>query len=137
MPQLVDTTIRLLSQEPLAGKVPTGDVLRIASILDRAGFACLEVSGGGVFDAAEETNKFAIGVDANQNWVKPGFILTSMLKRIDVAVYNTIGDLVGGKFSGGIRPPGRCASQPTSPRRPRCGDWPSGSSVRRRGWTCC
>ncbi|MGL6279004.1 MAG: pyruvate carboxylase subunit B, partial [Gaiella sp.] len=52
MPQLVDTTIRLLSQEPLAGKVPTGEVLRIAEILDRAGFSCLEVSGGGVFDAA-------------------------------------------------------------------------------------
>jgi oxaloacetate decarboxylase (Na+ extruding) subunit alpha len=52
MPQLVDTTIRLLSQEPLAGKVPTGEVLRIASILDQAGFACLEVSGGGVFHAA-------------------------------------------------------------------------------------
>ncbi len=52
MPQLVDTTIRLLSQEPLAGKVPTGEVLRIAEILDRAGFASLEVSGGGAFDAA-------------------------------------------------------------------------------------
>jgi basic membrane protein A len=59
-------------------------------------------SGLGVFDAAEETNKFAIGVDANQNWVKPGFILTSMLKRIDVAVYNTVRDLVEGKFVGGI-----------------------------------
>ena len=52
MPKLVDTTIRLLSQEPLAGKMPTGDVLRIAEILDRAGFAYLEVSGGGVFDSA-------------------------------------------------------------------------------------
>src|SRR3989475_5276563 len=52
MPQLVDTTIRLLSQEPLAGQVPTGEVLRIAETLDKAGFACLEVSGGGVFDAA-------------------------------------------------------------------------------------
>ncbi len=52
MPNLVDTTIRLLSQEPLAGKVPTGELLRIAGILDRAGFACLEISGGGVFDAA-------------------------------------------------------------------------------------
>jgi oxaloacetate decarboxylase (Na+ extruding) subunit alpha len=51
MPKLVDTTIRLLSQEPLAGKMPTGDVLRIAEILDRAGFAYLEVSGGGVFDS--------------------------------------------------------------------------------------
>ncbi len=52
MPQLVDTTIRLLSQEPLAGKIPTGEVLRIAEILDRAGFGCLEVSGGGAFEAA-------------------------------------------------------------------------------------
>jgi oxaloacetate decarboxylase alpha subunit len=52
MPKLVDTTIRLLSQEPLAGKVPTGEVLRVAEILDHAGFACLEVSGGGVFDSA-------------------------------------------------------------------------------------
>jgi oxaloacetate decarboxylase alpha subunit len=52
VPQLIDTTIRLLSQEPLAGRVPTGEVLRIAEILDGAGFACLEVSGGGVFDAA-------------------------------------------------------------------------------------
>ena len=39
MPRLVDTTIRLLSQEPLAGKVPTAEVLRLAEVLDRAGFA--------------------------------------------------------------------------------------------------
>ncbi|MEO5634877.1 acetyl-CoA carboxylase biotin carboxyl carrier protein [Gaiella sp.] len=52
MPQIVDTTIRLLSQEPLAGKLPTGEVLRIAEILDQAGFGYLEVSGGGVFDSA-------------------------------------------------------------------------------------
>ena len=52
MPRLIDTTIRLLSQEPLAGKVPTGELLGIAEVLDKAGFACLEVSGGGVFDTA-------------------------------------------------------------------------------------
>jgi oxaloacetate decarboxylase alpha subunit len=52
VPQLFDTTVRLLSQEPLAGRVPTGEVLRVAEILDGAGFACLEVSGGGVFDAS-------------------------------------------------------------------------------------
>ena len=46
MPQIVDTTIRLLSQDPLAGKLPTGEVLRIAEILDTAGFSYLEVSGG-------------------------------------------------------------------------------------------
>ncbi len=52
MPKLVDTTIRLLGQEPLAGYMPTVDLLRLAEILDGAGFAYLEVSGGGVFDTA-------------------------------------------------------------------------------------
>jgi oxaloacetate decarboxylase (Na+ extruding) subunit alpha len=52
VPTLADTTIRLLGQEPLAGKVPTAEQLRLAEILDRAGFAYLEVSGGGCFDWA-------------------------------------------------------------------------------------
>jgi oxaloacetate decarboxylase alpha subunit len=52
MPRLVDTTLRLLGQEPLAGLIPTAEQLRIAEILDGAGFAYLEVSGGGCFDAA-------------------------------------------------------------------------------------
>jgi oxaloacetate decarboxylase alpha subunit len=49
---LVDTTIRLLAQEPLAGRVQTARLLEVASLLDRAGFAALEVTGGGCFDAA-------------------------------------------------------------------------------------
>src|SRR2546430_7439801 len=52
MPALVDTTVRLLGQEPLAGRLPTSEQLRIAEILDRAGFSYLEVSGGGCFDSA-------------------------------------------------------------------------------------
>src|SRR6266536_5901501 len=52
MPALVDTTIRLLSQEPLAGRVPSSALFEVAEILDGAGCACLEVSGGGVFDSA-------------------------------------------------------------------------------------
>jgi oxaloacetate decarboxylase alpha subunit len=52
MPRLVDTTIRVLSQEPLAGRMPTAEILRLAGILDLAGFAYLEISGGGVFDNA-------------------------------------------------------------------------------------
>ena len=59
-------------------------------------------SGLGVFDAAESYKKLAIGVDANQNWIKPGFILTSMLKRIDNAVYSIVKDEVDGKFQGGL-----------------------------------
>src|SRR5512132_2186066 len=52
MPALVDTTIRLLSQEPLAGRVETSRLLELADILNGAGFAYLEVSGGGCFDTA-------------------------------------------------------------------------------------
>jgi oxaloacetate decarboxylase alpha subunit len=52
VPALADTTIRLLGQEPLAGRMPTSDVLQLAEVLDRAGFQYLEVSGGGVFDSA-------------------------------------------------------------------------------------
>jgi pyruvate carboxylase len=52
VPALADTTIRLLGQEPLAGRIPTSDVLALAEVLDRAGFQYLEVSGGGVFDSA-------------------------------------------------------------------------------------
>jgi oxaloacetate decarboxylase (Na+ extruding) subunit alpha len=52
VPALVDTTVRLLSQEPLAGRVPTATILELAEVLDGAGFAALEISGGGVFDSA-------------------------------------------------------------------------------------
>jgi oxaloacetate decarboxylase alpha subunit len=52
MPSLVDTTVRLLSQEPLAARVHPSEVLELAAVLDKAGFAYLEVSGGGCFDAA-------------------------------------------------------------------------------------
>ena len=52
MPALADTTIRLLSQEPLAARTPGSRVLELAEILDTAGVAYLEVSGGGCFDAA-------------------------------------------------------------------------------------
>jgi oxaloacetate decarboxylase alpha subunit len=52
VPALVDTTIRLLGQDPLAERIPTADLLRVAEVLDTAGFLYLEVSGGGVFDSA-------------------------------------------------------------------------------------
>ena len=52
MPTLADTTLRLLGQEPLAGVMPMAAQLELAGVLDRAGFAYLEVSGGGCFDAA-------------------------------------------------------------------------------------
>jgi basic membrane protein A len=66
-------------------------------------FGAAGLTGLGVFDAAEETGKFVIGVDANQNYIKPGHVLTSMLKRSDIAVYETIKAVASGTFRGGRR----------------------------------
>jgi basic membrane protein A len=66
-------------------------------------FIAAGASGLGVFDAAEERKKFAIGVDSNQDWIKPGLVLTSMLKRVDEAVYSTIEEAKAGKFVGGVK----------------------------------
>ncbi len=66
-------------------------------------------SGLGAFDAVEQAGKqegrathLVIGVDANQNMVKPGFVLTSMVKRVDNAVYAIIQDVVNGQFKAGF-----------------------------------
>jgi basic membrane protein A len=67
-------------------------------------------SGLGVFDAVEQygkdengvANKFVIGVDSNQNMVKPGYVLTSMVKRVDNAVYDVVKELTEGRFAGGF-----------------------------------
>ena len=51
-------------------------------------FAAAGGTGMGVYQAAKDGSKLAIGVDSNQNHIQPGTMLTSMLKRVDVAVYN-------------------------------------------------
>lgn len=58
-------------------------------------------TGNGVIDAARERGLFAIGVDANQNYMAPGHVLTSMVKRVDVSVFSIIEDVVQGTFEGG------------------------------------
>ncbi len=58
-------------------------------------------TGIGVFEAAAEKGIKAIGVDANQNWVQPGFIIASMLKRVDVAVFDAIKSVQEGVFQAG------------------------------------
>ena len=44
-----------------------------------------------------------MGCDSNQDWVKPGRVLTSMLKRVDEAVFSTIEEAKAGKFAGGMK----------------------------------
>lgn len=67
-------------------------------------------SGLGAFDAVEQygrddqglARRYVIGVDSNQNGVKPGFVLTSMVKRVDNAVYDVVREVIDGKFAGGF-----------------------------------
>lgn len=76
-------------------------------------FQAAGASGTGVFDAVAETGDnpdrskkkpvYAIGVDSNQNWIKPGKVLTSMLKRVDLAVYNAIKQASQGRPDSGLK----------------------------------
>lgn len=53
-------------------------------------FAAAGGTGIGVYQAAKDAGKLAIGVDSNQNHIQPGTMLTSMVKHVDVAVYNVL-----------------------------------------------
>src|SRR5436853_4532294 len=50
-------------------------------------FAAAGGTGIGIYQAARDAGKLAIGVDSNQNHLQPGTMLTSMVKRVEVAVY--------------------------------------------------
>jgi oxaloacetate decarboxylase alpha subunit len=89
VPSLADTTIRLLGQEPLAGRVPAAEQLRLAEILDKAGFAYLEVSGGGCFDAAVKR-----GVESP--WER--------IRALKARVKTPLGLALRGRFLVGTRP---------------------------------
>jgi basic membrane protein A len=65
-------------------------------------YAAAGGTGVGVLQAAADAGKLGIGVDSNQNGLQPGKVLTSMVKRVDVAVYNTFMDAKNDKFAGGI-----------------------------------
>lgn len=58
-------------------------------------------TGKGVFNAAAISGIKAIGVDANQNWVSPGVVVASMLKSLDLAVYDACESIVDKRFPGG------------------------------------
>jgi basic membrane protein A len=60
-------------------------------------------TGLGVFEAARELDRYAIGVDADQWSEAPGRVLTSMTKQVDVSVFDTVRDLQAGKWQGGVR----------------------------------
>lgn len=59
-------------------------------------------TGVGVLQAAADAGKLGIGVDSNQNGLQPGHVLTSMVKQVDVAVYDSFMDAKNGEFTYGV-----------------------------------
>ncbi|MEZ5589866.1 MAG: BMP family ABC transporter substrate-binding protein [Gammaproteobacteria bacterium] len=66
-------------------------------------YAAAGGTGIGVYQAAADAGKYAIGVDSNQNFLHPGTMLTSMLKRVDVAAYNAFKTAYDGTWQPGIQ----------------------------------
>ena len=65
-------------------------------------FAAAGGTGIGVYQAAKDEGKLAIGVDSNQNHLQPGTMLTSMVKRVDLAAYNTYKSAADGSWKPGV-----------------------------------
>lgn len=84
--------------DPAKGKQMAAAMLRSgADVLYHAAGA----SGSGAIDAAQAAGAKAIGVDTDQNYLAPATVVTSMRKRLDVAVEKAISDVRGGNFGGG------------------------------------
>ncbi len=66
-------------------------------------YAAAGGTGTGVYQAAKDAGKLAIGVDSNQNYLHPGTMLTSMVKRVDVAAYNAFKTAMDGTWTPGIQ----------------------------------
>lgn len=76
------------------------------SQIDQGADVVYHAAGGtgiGVLQAAADAGKLGIGVDSDQNYLHPGKVLTSMLKHVDVAVYDTFKDAAAGKFTAGVQ----------------------------------
>ena len=91
---------------PSAWNDPTKGGELAKSQFDRGADVVFAAAGGtglGVYQAAADNGKLAIGVDSNQNHLHPGTMLTSMLKRVDVAAYMAFSDANTDKFTTGVQ----------------------------------
>ena len=100
-----DVIQNMTGDTPAAWNDPTKGAEITKSQMDQGADVIYAAAGGtgvGVLQAAADAGKLGIGVDSNQNGLHPGKVLTSMLKRVDVAVYNAFMDAKNGKFTAGM-----------------------------------
>ena len=101
-----DILVNMTGNTPAAWNDPTkgGELAR--SQFDRGAdvvFAAAGATGVGVYQAAKDGGKLAIGVDSNQNHLHPGTMLSSMVKRVDVAIEEAFTDAMNGEWKPGLK----------------------------------
>ena len=98
--------VNMTGTTPAAWNDPAKGAELAQSQFDRGADVVYAAAGGtglGVLQAAADSGKLSIGVDSNQNYLHPGSVLTSMLKRVDVAVYNAFKDAMEGDLATGVQ----------------------------------
>ncbi len=96
---MVGTTGAAWNDPVRAGELTKNQIDQGADVI----YAAAGASGLGVLQTAADNKKLSIGVDSNQNHVHPGSVLTSMVKRVDLAVYNAYKDAAEDKFTAGVQ----------------------------------
>jgi basic membrane protein A and related proteins len=98
--------VNMTGTTPAAWNDPAKGAELAQSQFDRGADVVYAAAGGtglGVLQAAADSGKLSIGVDSNQNYLHPGSVLTSMLKRVDVAVYNAFKSAQEGGLETGVK----------------------------------
>jgi basic membrane protein A and related proteins len=98
--------VNMTGTTPAAWNDPAKGAELAQSQFDRGADVVYAAAGGtglGVLQAAADSGKLSIGVDSNQNYLHPGSVLTSMLKRVDVAVYNAFKSAQEGNLETGVK----------------------------------
>ena len=102
----VNVISNMTGTTPSAWNDPAKGTELAVSQFDRGSDVVFAAAGGtgvGVYQAAADAGKYAIGVDSNQNYLHPGTMLTSMVKRVDVAAYNSLKAMQDGTWQGGFQ----------------------------------
>lgn len=101
----IEILVNMTGTTPAAWNDPAKGKELAISQFDRGADVVFAAAGGtglGVLQAAADEGKFSIGVDSNQNHLHPGSVLTSMLKRVDVAVYESFKAAKEGSWQAGM-----------------------------------
>ncbi|MGI9490088.1 MAG: BMP family lipoprotein [Geminicoccaceae bacterium] len=98
--------VNMTGTTPAAWNDPAKGAELAQSQFDRGADVVYAAAGGtglGVLQTAADSGKYSIGVDSNQNYLHPGSVLTSMLKRVDVAVYNAFKSAMDDSWQAGAQ----------------------------------